>query len=311
MATDVVPELLSEIETAFKSHNLSDRTLARVSKRIRDGTATQIDGHAYAERLGKNASKALQDVLTEDNLPDGKLYYNIATRTVIPTLETNQALINDAAAEILKTEDVKSKLHLNAIKPKFPAERINGLIDKMTAEGIELEQALAWIREPIVNNSEAFFDDFVRENAKFRADAGLKTTISRVAESKACDWCQDLAGTYEYGYTPDEIYARHEFCRCVVTVTSRRSNTSQNVWSKREWQASKEEIERRVNTTPNQTSATERLEVLARRDKDKVVKQIMEVTGYDRKTANKMADEPYEKIQKKLAKARLRNTKRR
>lgn len=311
MATDVVPELLSEIETAFKSHNISDRTLARVSKRIRDGTATQIDGHAYAERLGKNASKALQDVLTEDNLPDGKLYYNIATRTVIPTLETNQALINDAAAEILKTEDAINNLHLNAIKPKFPVERINGLIDKMTAEGIEFEQALAWIREPIVNNSEAFFDDFVRENAKFRVNAGLKTTISRVAENKACDWCQDLAGTYEYGYAPDEIYARHEFCRCVVTVTSRRSNTSQNAWSKREWQASKEEIERRVNATPDRTSAAERLEILARRDKDKIVKQIMEVTGYDRKTANRMADEPYEKIQKELAKARLRNTKRR
>ena len=265
--TDVVPGLLSEIETAFKSHNMTDRKLATVSKRIRDGTATQIDGHTYAERLGKNASKALQDVLIEENLPDGKLYYNIATRTVIPTLENNQALINEAATEIQKTIDVKNKIHLNPVKPVFPAERINGLIDKMTADDITLEEALVWIREPIVNNSEAFFDDFIRENAQFRNEAGMKSTITRVAEYKACDWCKNLEGTYEYGKHPSEIFARHEFCRCEVTFTSNR--TSQNVWSKKSWKSSEEELARRVGTKPQSMTVQERQDLLERLDKEK------------------------------------------
>lgn len=265
--TDVVPELLSEIETAFKSHNMTDRKLATVSKRIRDGTATQVDGHTYAERLGKNASKALQDVLTEENLPDGKLYYNIATRTVIPTLENNQALINEAATEIQNTIDKKSKIYLNSVKPSFPAERINGLIDKMTADDITLEEALVWIREPIVNNSEAFFDDFIRENAQFRNDVGMKSTITRVAEYKACDWCKNLEGTYEYGKHPSEIFARHEFCRCEVTFTSNR--TSQNVWSKKSWKSSEEELARRVGTKPQSMTVQERQDLLERLDKEK------------------------------------------
>lgn len=265
--TDVVPELLSEIETAFKSHNMTDRKLATVSKRIRDGTATQVDGHTYAERLGKNASKALQDVLIAENLPDGKLYYNIATRTVIPTLENNQALINEAAAEIQKTIDGKNKIHLNPVKPVFPAERINGLIDKMTADDITLEEALVWIREPIVNNSEAFFDDFIRENAEFRSNAGMKSTITRVAEYKACDWCKNLEGTYEYGKHPSEIFARHEFCRCEVTFTSNR--TSQNVWSKKSWKSSEEELARRVGTKPQSMTVQERQDLLERLDKEK------------------------------------------
>lgn len=265
--TDVVPELLSEIETAFKSHNMTDRKLATVSKRIRDGTATQVDGHTYAERLGKNASKALQDVLIEENLPDGKLYYNIATRTVIPTLENNQALINEAATEIQKTIDVKNKIHLNPVKPVFPSERINGLIDKMTADDITLEEALVWIREPIVNNSEAFFDDFIRENAQFRNEAGMKSTITRVAEYKACDWCKNLEGTYEYGKHPSEIFARHEFCRCEVTFTSNR--TSQNVWSKKSWKSSEEELARRVGTKPQSMTVQERQDLLERLDKEK------------------------------------------
>ena len=149
----------------------------------------------------------------------------------------------------------------------FPVERINGLIDKMTAEDIDLEQALVWIKEPIVNNSEAFFDDFIRENAKFRADAGLKTTITRIAESKCCEWCANLAGTYEYGKAPDEIYARHEFCRCAVTVTSQR--TTQDVWSKKTWQSTQEELDRRNNTQRATMSVQERLEVLKRLDNDR------------------------------------------
>lgn len=264
---DVVPELLSDIETSFQKHTMSDRRLATVSKRIRDGTATQVDGHTYAECLGKDASKALRDVLTAENLPDGKLYYNIATRTVIPVLENNQQMINEAAVDIQKVIDSKNKIYLNSIKPEFPKERINGLIDKMTADDITLDEALVWIDEPIVNNSEAFFDDFVRENAEFRSEAGLKTTITRIAEAQSCQWCADLEGTYDIDDAPDEIYARHEFCRCAVTVTSKR--TTQDVWSKKTWQSTAEELERRANTQRVTMSVEERKEVLERLDNDR------------------------------------------
>lgn len=304
---DIVPELMSSIETAFQTYSMTDRKLARISQRIRDGTATQIDGHAYAERLGINASKALQDVLTEENLPDGKLYYNIATRTVIPTLENNQALINDAASTIQKRIDVKNKLYLNTIQPKFPKERVYGLIEKMTADDITLDQARAWIKEPIVNNSEAFFDDFIRENATFRRDSGMKVTITRIADANCCKWCADLEGTYEYAYDdtiPADIYRRHEFCRCSVTVTSKRDRSTENVWTKKQWQSNQEELERRENTVPRQMTKAERAETLSRLEKDKVVKQIMDATGYSRDTANYIAGQSPEKIRKEIANGR-------
>ena len=137
----------------------------------------------------------------------------------------------------------------------------------MTADGITLEDALVWIREPIVNNSEAFFDDFIRENAEFRSSAGMKSTISRIAEYKACDWCKNLEGTYEYGKHPQEIFARHEFCRCEVTFTSNR--TSQNVWSKKSWKSTEEELSRRVGTKVQSMSVQERQDLLERLDKEK------------------------------------------
>lgn len=294
MAKDVVPELMKSIEKAFQIHTENDKTLARVTKRIRDGTATQEDGHIYAIRIGKDSSKALKDVLTEQNLPDGKLYYNIATRTVIPTLENNQALVNEAAAKIQKATDAKKKISLNTINPNFPKERILGLIDKMTEDDIDLEKALVWIGEPIVNNSEAFFDDFIRENAEFRSNAGMKTTITRIAESNCCKWCADLEGSWIYGEHPSEVFARHEFCRCSVTYQSER--TSQNVWSKKSWQSTPEELERRENTRPSVMSKYERQEVLARLERDKEIKKIMSATGYTRRTAREMARQSPEKI---------------
>jgi len=300
--TDAVPELLEDIITRFNTFTISDRRLRGISRRIRDGTATQIDGHAYAERLGVGASRALKECLTEDRLPDGKLYYNIATRTVIPVLENNQALVNQAATEIQKVIDKADRVGLSPVEPVFPRERINGLIDKMTADNITLDSARIWIGEPIVNNSEAFFDDFVRENAKFRADAGMKSKITRIVSHGCCSWCDALAGTYDYGNEPQEIYARHEYCRCAVTFQSQK--TSQNVWTKKKWESTPEEITRRENTKVSTMSKNERIQVLDRLDKDRLVRQIMDATGYDRATANRIADKSPGAIAKAIERGR-------
>ena len=285
MAADVVPQLNEAIQTSFQTNVMRDRKIAQISKRIRDGTATFEDGHDYAERLGENLSKALRDNLTAQTLPDGRLYYNIAKRTVTPALEENYELTNEIAADIQKILDAKQKIGLGAVKADFPSERIQGLIDKMTADGITLEEALIWLAEPIINNSEAFFDDFIDSNAKFRNDVGLKATLTRTVAPGCCDWCAEMAGTYDYGKAPPNIYRRHEFCRCTVTYQS--GKTSQNVWSKRTWESSTEEIDRRksVGTNQSEQTAMERIEAAAQIERDRVVKNFIDETGYSRQTA--------------------------
>lgn len=281
MAVDVVPALSAKIETSFRGDVLTDRRAIRVSKRIRDGTADFKDAHTYAQSLGENLSKALVDTLTEGNLPNGTLYYNIAERTVIPALENNYKLVNEAAIAIQKIQDKKNKIGLDSVMADFPKERVQGLIDKMTADDITLEGAVRWLMEPIVNNSEAFVDDYIRENAKFRSDVGLKATITRTAEAKCCDWCADKAGTWDYDNAPPDVYQRHEFCRCTVTYQSKK--TSQNVWSKKEWTTTPEELERRreVGQQPQMT-ARERLEQANQIYRDENIKKFMEETGASR-----------------------------
>ena len=283
---DVVPELNKDITREFKNNVMRDRRIASISKRIRDGTATQREGHDYAERLGEDLSRALVHNLTPERLPDGRLYYNIARRTVVPALQTNYDLTNETAAEIQALIDSNLGIGLKSAKADFPMERIQGLIDKMTADNITLERAIIWLQEPIINNSEAFFDDFIRENARVRNDVGLKATITRSVVSGCCKWCEDLAGVYDYDNYPEDIYRRHEFCRCTVTFQSKK--TSQNVWTKKEWSSSPEEIERRkeVGTIPTMTKAEQanRVEQIAR---DLEIRNYQRETGYSRQTARR------------------------
>lgn len=284
MAADVVPILNEKIQTSFQSNMMRDRRIAQISKRIRDGTATFVDGHDYAERLGESLSKALISNLNEENLPDGRLYYNIAKRTVTPALQNNYELTNEAAEQIQSIIDSRLGIGLKSIKADFPESRIKGLIDKMTTEGISLEDALIWLGEPIINNSEAFFDDFIDSNAKFRTEAGLKATITRIAEANCCPWCDSLAGTYEYGSAPDDIYRRHQYCRC--TVTYQTGKKSQNVWSKSQWESSPEEIDRRKTIGQKSTiSAAERIEQAAQLLRDEVISDFQKETGYSRRSA--------------------------
>ena len=309
MAQDIAPVLNEKIQASFKNYCLKDRRITQISKRIRDGTASFSDAHDYAEHLGENLSKALVNNLTAENLPNGRLYYNIATRTVTPGLEENYNLVNDITAQIQKSIDKKTKVGLGSVRAEFPKERIQGLIDKMTADDIELESAVRWLMEPIVNNSEAFADDYIKANAEFRTEAGLKTKIVRRADPNCCKWCADLEGEYDYDSAPDDIYRRHEFCRCTVTYISEKK--SQNVWSKREWKTNPQDLEQRKGSgTGSRMSAQDRISQVESTERDKVLRDYMKETGYSRATArDSTRNKSPEQIAKDIARIKERQNK--
>lgn len=271
MANDIVPVLNKNIETSFQNIVMKDKRVTRIGRRIRDGTATLSDVHDYSACLGEDLSQALLNNLTTETLPNGILYYNIAERTVIPALKTNYDLVNEMATIVQGLEDNRNNIGLKPITAEFPEERIRGLIDKITQEDVTVDNVVNWLKEPIVNNSESFMDDFVDANAKFREDAGMQAKLIRKAEANCCPWCADLEGEYDYGDAPDDIYRRHEFCRCVVTfkVGKRR----QDAWSKKVWETPKEDIEARkaIGSEKEEISREERIEQTNRLYMDKLI----------------------------------------
>ena len=266
----------------------SDRRVRDVTNKIRDGTATFVTGREYAESTGDALVYALRRNITPEALPNETLYYNIATRTVTPALRNNYELINEVAEQIQEIQDAAIGIGLKATRADFPEERVAGLIDKMTAEGLTWSQVMIWLGEPIINNCEAMMDDFIRSNARFRQQAGLTAKVSRILAPGCCEWCESAAGrgTYEYGDQPDDFFRRHEYCRCTVTYQS--SRTSQNVWSKRIWESTPQELERRKATGLTARagiSAEEGAEIEARLARDRDIARFMKGTGYSRRTA--------------------------
>ena len=97
------------------------------------------------------------------------------------------------------------------------------------------------LRRSLTNIAQNYIDEYVEQNAEFRAKAGLKAKIIRSTNGKCCKWCDRLAGTYSYP-APSEVYQRHDNCDCTVTYVSEKG--ARDVHTKQ--QLHTEEARRRI-----------------------------------------------------------------
>ena len=218
---DIVPSLLDKIATDFDLKVGADNEIEALLGKITSGKGNLHDVSLYARRLGDLLSMTLQENLTQDVLPDGKMYYNIADRIITPMMRQNFNLSLDQAQAIQALVDEKSKIGISSIRPDFPVERVQQIVDSLT-EDTEFEVIQRRMGEPVANCSHSFVDDFVRANAEYRAMAGLETSITRTLVGGACPYCTRLAGSWIYGEEPTDVYKRHDSCRCTVTFNSKK-----------------------------------------------------------------------------------------
>ena len=125
MAVDIAPVLLDAIQRDFARRIENDAVIQRITKRVKDGTAKLEEAHDYALRLGEALSASLKANLTEDALPDGKLYWNIANQTIRPMLENNHRLTNQTAKAAQKAVDEAEDIGLSAVDGYFPENRVS------------------------------------------------------------------------------------------------------------------------------------------------------------------------------------------
>lgn len=227
---DIAPELYAKINAIFTNSLEKDKRIEKIAQKIADGTATHVDTQNYAILLGDHAAAALLEVLTPENLPEGRLWFNIAERTVRPVLENNRELVNMAASYVQEGLNKAAGIGIKPVTPTENVDRIDGIINKLSSS--ELLEDVVWVLdEPVKNCTQSFADDFMKENFELHSRAGMSPRIVRTVYGGCCDWCQDLAGTYSYDDLPADIYRRHERCRCMVTFEVDR--VKQDVHSKR------------------------------------------------------------------------------
>jgi hypothetical protein len=230
---DIAPDLYEILAKEFEERFSKDATIQRLYKKIQEHKADYSDANEFAVRTGELCAEVMQKNITSEALPDGRLYYNIAERTVRPMLINNHDIVSQICVQVQKDLNDNAGLKLKALKADVNEDRLVGIIDKLS-NAEEFAEVSFMLAEPTVNFTQSVVDDHLQMNIEAQARAGLKPTISRRVAGNCCDWCQELAGTYTYGEHPDEIFRKHLYCRCTVTYdpkTGRRQNVHTKKWS--------------------------------------------------------------------------------
>jgi anti-sigma28 factor (negative regulator of flagellin synthesis) len=231
MAEDIGIELHDKIKAAFDVRCGKDSTLSHIKRKIENGTATMEDTSIYARRMGELLRKSIESTTKPDDLPDGKMYYNIAQSILEPLLRGNYDDINAICAEVQSALDAKKGIGLKPQKADFPAERIRAAIGGAAVKETA-EHAIQVLGRTAENITGSFQTDYIKKNAEFRGKAGLTCYIERKDGFRCCDWCAGLAGRYRYpDEVPKDVYRRHDNCTCDVSYVSEKGR--QNVHSKR------------------------------------------------------------------------------
>lgn len=202
-----------------------DPRLRKIRAKTAKGKATKADSFQYSricsEIMSEELAKAVLDLDDRDGI-------------CAALLRGNYEEIMQTADAIQRSIDEKQGIHMQPRKPAFPAERVQQIAHSLVQPDVPDEKIVRRAGST-ATVSMSFHDDFVQENAAFRARAGLKCFITRETDGKCCAWCAKLAGRYEYGEEPEEVYHRHDNCGCTVTFENGRQR--QDVWSKRTWEA--------------------------------------------------------------------------
>lgn len=269
---DVAPGLLKAIRQDFGQKIKNSKEISRLYGLVNENKATYKQAQDFAEEAGSILSDVLKKHLAVDHLPDGKLYYNIADRILTPMLKENHKLVSDISMQIQTKLNREAGIGIKAIRPEINEDRIHGIVDKVS-ELTEQEKINSFLSEPVVNFACSVVDDTVRANADFQYKAGLSPKIVRTAESGCCEWCSNLAGTYDYEDVRNkgnDVFRRHKYCRCLVEYDP-GDGKRQNVHTKKWYEVSEEELEKRKNFKGVDTSSRVR-EVLEKSGESGILK---------------------------------------
>lgn len=230
---DISIGLLKGIKKSFSSGVEDSKTINDLLKKLDDKKADYEDAQKYAIEVGELLSKSFEENIDSASLPNGKMYYNIAKKVVDPELKDGFEKVSDYSTKVQKILNEDAKIGLKVQKPVYNQARSNGIVRRLA--DAESYDDVSWIlKDPVVNFNQSVVDDTIKVNAEAHYKVGMHPKITRKVVGKACDWCMNLAGTYEYpDDVPDEVYHRHRDCRCIVTYNPGNGKTVQDVHTKK------------------------------------------------------------------------------
>ena len=206
-------EVLEKVTASFEASLKEIKVKPKSYKEVND----------FAIAVGEALEQALKEHVDADSV-------EFVSKILNDRLKANHRLIVSQGAKAQNSLNKQANIGLAVKKPKLNQDRIDGLVKRLIEE--EFEDVKWLLGSPIVNFSQNVVDDMIRENADLHYKAGMRPRIIRKEEGKCCKWCKSLAGTYLYPIVPEDVYRRHENCRCTVEYIPKKG-IKQDVHSKK------------------------------------------------------------------------------
>ena len=225
MTDDIVPKLLDDLKKECLSKYKANKKIPKLLE-----NKNHANAYLYAQEVGDILAEVFDSKLSASILPEGKMFFNIGERILNETLGNNHKLVTEYAVELQTALNKEAGIGLKPKTNKINQDKVDGLVNRLSSE--DNFDEVKWIlKDPVSNFSRSVMDDFIMTNADFHAKAGLKPKITRYVNSEHCEWCDKLAGTYDYP-VDRIIYARHENCDCVVEYHPKDGRGIQNAYTK-------------------------------------------------------------------------------
>lgn len=225
----IATHIVIGIRKAFAQKMQNDKRLAELAELIAAGGGTYVQAQEYAELAAAALSQAILEYVTVETVPEITL--ELAEAILKPTLKTGFESIEAISRAVQQNLNAAAGIGLKAVGVRQNIDRVQGLCTAVS--GYEETADALWIfGEPIKTYMRTIPADVLKANVAFQGQAGLAPMIVRKNVGKCCDYCDRLAGSYQYPAVDSDVYRRHDRCRCTVDYMPGDGRV-QNVHSKR------------------------------------------------------------------------------
>lgn len=137
---DVAPELLEKLNKTFGQKVAIDPQIRSYKKKLEAGKLTERDCALYIRKVVSIASASVTDVMKPKNLPDGKLYWNIAEAVIVPFLKGVIVQMNNIAVSTMKDSDKKQNINIKIQKLRYPDGQIRSYLNMIVRNSLDSEE---------------------------------------------------------------------------------------------------------------------------------------------------------------------------
>jgi hypothetical protein len=203
-----------DIKQEFMDTVNNDQVCQKLYAKIRSGDASYKTGSQLAARIGEDLGKVLKKYAPQTSV------YEWDLNDLLPkSLGLDHQMVITACNQIQEQMNKDAGLGIKPKSPKFDWNRVDGMIKELEEHADNFQDIEKSFWDQLANFSQNIVDDSIRDNAQMLARAGVKTQVIRQAEFKACPWCRDVAGVYDYTEVKNQgndVWRRHENCRCTI-----------------------------------------------------------------------------------------------